>query len=218
MMQRFGKGLMRLVGFSAAAALVPSVPAQGQPSCPLCRIVLVEHAALESHVTDVVPSTEASVARLPDGRYAVAHRLGTPALLLYDRSGRLQRTYERRGSGPGEFTRAPRLFAAPGGELRAFSGNRLLHFDPDMEHVRTIRVDVAPTTRAIFFADGGSAVEAPVRTDDGATHMLHFLDSDGRLRRSVETPGTPMLPLLLARSDHGIWVGSRNNSALRLYS
>jgi hypothetical protein len=208
-----------MAGVTALVTLAHQpVPLRGEPSCPPCRIVLVEHAVLKSRAADVVPSTEPSLARVRDGGYVVSHRFGTPALLLYDRRGRLLRTYERRGSGPGEFSRAPRLYLAPGGELRAFAGNRLLHFTTSLEHVKTANVDIAPTTRAIFFDDGWIAVEAPVQTDDGATLMLHFLNGDGKLQRSAETTSTPTLPLLLARSDHGVWVGSRNNSTLRLYS
>ncbi|HUF50178.1 MAG TPA: hypothetical protein VMN60_05060 [Longimicrobiales bacterium] len=207
-----------LIGWCALAALAPPVRVVGQQQCSSCRFVLVEQVKLSSAAAEVTPSTDASVARLPNGTYVVSHRFATPALLLYDARGRLLRSHVQRGMGPGELSSPPRVFVGPDGLLAAFSGNRLIRFDTTLQHVSTIKVDVAPRTYAVFMRNGLIAVDAPIRTDDGNTFTFHLLSAAGTLEKSLEPTRQPTGPMLIAGSADGLWVARRNDSYLRLYS
>lgn len=206
-----------LLAILVLAACGGSDAAEGGP-VPLA-VSLEPVAELSSERAILAPSLDVSVARFGAGTFAVSHRYRPAAILLYSDDGELVRTYDARGSGPGDLRTAPLLFRDRTGGLLAVDQDRVHVFDDSLGLTDTRRLELFPVRTAAFLPGGRIVVDQRVRIDVGDEVLtVHILTASGEVEDSlVPRSAPPRLPILAPASDGGFWVAEANVSVLQRF-
>jgi streptogramin lyase len=133
----------------------------------------------------------------PDGRVFVRD-LQTPAIWLYDATGRVVRRVGRAGAGPGEYDRINGIAVRPDGHLIAWdAGNaRLNVYDPAGEFVTSWRLPITGT-----YMSNAVTADTQNRVWLNASPRLVY-DALGALVDSVAVPDySTDTPVLRARRE-----------------
>lgn len=170
----------------ALLALPSGLSSQVIQDCMSCALTATEVAVLGG--VDAGPGfvgKPVALAQLPDGRFALGDRYDQDHVKLYRASGDYWGSVGRRGKGPGEYEMVQAIRPLDDGGIEIFdlSQSRVTQLSPDLEVVRTFRVEVAGVWTAVL-PDQSRVVMAPLPTPASAGLPLHLLGPDGTWQRS----------------------------------
>ena len=152
---------------TAGAQTGATIQVRHAVTCASCRIEFTEVARFGS-VRDSLSPTGTPV-RDSRGRY-FAKADGQLAVLMFDSSGALRRTFGRPGEGPGEFNRwISRIIVGRGDSIFVFhGGNRVEVFSPNLSFARRMTLPALDNgyTNTVAQIEGGFVFEAEIFTAD----------------------------------------------------
>lgn len=202
------------LGVDGLSAQKPTiVDLEQEVLCQECTIRFELMATLEARGNLVVGS---KVARLSDGRFVAT--TGDPSgIAIFDREGRYESTFGRRGRGPGEFTEVSDLKVSANGELYVVdSGDgRVGVLSEDLEHVRYVPSRGRPTSVGVASADTIVVAESLAEAIS-----LSTIDQDSPLvfGRSQPENGFESYRTLAVSPSRMIWTARRDRYQLDGYS
>jgi len=195
----------------------PSLQAQ-TPECPPCDVVLTKVVELSSSAGVFTPSMMSMVARFSNGSYIVSPLAVDPHLVLFSSEGQLVTTYDKSGSGPGEFESAPWPFVGPGDTLLAVDRTRLIRFDSDLNPLSTRRMDLPVRSGLAFLPEGRIVTDGRRRGGTTTIYPVSILDPNGIILTSLEPTEVQHavgITLVSESSGGGFWLMRSNDSEIR---
>ena len=208
----FSVGAITLLGGG-----LQDLPAQA-PHCPPCEFRLSKVVELSSRAGVYTPSMASMLARFANGSYVLSPLAVNPHLVLFGPDGQLLTSYDKAGSGPGEFESGPWPFVGPGDTLYAVDRQRLLRFDSDLNPLNTRRMDLPVRSGLAFLSEGRMVTDGRHRLNPTMVSPVSILDSNGIILRSlepIEVQHGVGVTLLTEHSGGGFWLMHSNDSEIR---
>jgi hypothetical protein len=154
--------------------------------CSACRIELQPLVAVGGANGPGALTGVSDVRVLPSGEIAVTHGGNAEAVTIFRAPGPFARTVGRAGRGPGEYRHAAYVTAV---------ADRLVVTDPlerratwltaSFEHSRVTPIHFEVFTPPVAFPDNRLVVNGLVRTPDRFGYLVHVVDADGTIVRSL---------------------------------
>ncbi len=194
-----------------------ALPAQ-VPDCPPCELRLSRVLELSSRAGVYTPSMTSMLARFSNGSFILSPLAVNPQLVLFGPEGQMLSSYDKAGSGPGEFESGPWPFVGPGDTLYAVDRQRLLRFDSDLNPLDTRRMDLPVRSGLAFLSEGRLVTDGRRRLNPTMISPVSILDSSGVILRSLEPTQAEHavgITLLAESSGGGFWLMRSNDSEIR---
>jgi hypothetical protein len=192
--------------------------------CVQCRISVQKVATLGNEVQAPVGRFH-TVARLPDGRYALSYDASDDEVLIFEADGRFVRRIGRAGEGPGEFRSirflrsAPKGFAALDPRLR-----RVTFFNATLAPSHILPLELTPLGDALVYNDTTIVINAVDLRRDRIGPLAHVVTPSGIISSFAADPEGYRFDLefaasrLFARSPSGIWIAERTRYRISEYT
>lgn len=170
--------------------------------------------------SDYLPFTDMTFVALdPRGGFLAGPTLDGAHFIRFDRYGKSQGVFGRRGQGPGEYALIAGLAVGPTGRTFLFDLRlrRLTIIDTTGSLGVFPIASMAVNTGFLPLSGGLLLVNASVGTPDRSRYSMHVVDDSGRFVRSFDddnqndTPSSlAVARLITPASEGGVWVGHRD--------
>lgn len=195
--------------------------------CPTCSIEfktvgLLGHPEDDTSVREDATDAVCTVSRLSTGDFLVSTGVGGGEILMYGKSGRIERRIGRPGQGPGEFGTHLTIWLAPGDTLHVFDqGNaRVQTFDAAGEFVPSFQLPWPIARFALLGSNEWLVHPMPVSPSFATRPVFAILSQTGEVLVEHGTIPADLLDeeswVVAAENRGGFWEANVGEYAVRL--
>jgi len=165
------------------------------PSCPSCKITIVDEAVLgEGDGPGMLLSLAFVIARSDERYYVAEYDVDRAPIKVFDARGEFEGALGTVGQGPGEYLATNAIRIAPSGNILVFDGGqgRFVVFGPDHVVRRTARLPMGPSFGPLVFGEDRAIFAVRGRTPEVVGYPFHLIrlgQEDGEVVRSFGSQG-----------------------------